>query len=184
MKKLVVILCMLGVLFGGEKSLAKQGYEALKEGEYQKAMEIYQRVCDSGEAWGCGILGAIYDNGIISIVNGIGVKKVKEDKAKAVELYAQACNSGDFLRCTILGVMYDKGDGVKQDKTKAIEFYAKACDAGNDLECLELGVMYDKGEGVWHNKFKAEEFYDKACYLRNEEGCKNYVRLNVGTKRF
>lgn len=148
MKKLVVILCMLGVLFGGEKSLAKQGYEALKEGEYQKAMEIYQRVCDSGEAWGCGILGAIYDNGIISIVNGIGVKKVKEDKAKAVELYAQACNSGDFLRCTILGVMYDKGDGVKQDKTKA------------------------------------EEFYDKACYLRNEEGCKNYVRLNVGTKRF
>lgn len=148
MKKLFVILYILGVLFGGEKSLAKQGYEALKEGEYQKAMEIYQRVCDSGEAWGCGILGAIYDNGIISIVNGIGVKKVKEDKAKAVELYAQACNSGDFLRCTI------------------------------------LGVMYDKGEGVWHNKFKAEEFYDKACYLRNEEGCKNYVRLNVGAKRF
>lgn len=135
MKKLVVILCMLGVLFGGEKSLAKQGYEALKEGEYQKAMEIYQRVCDRGEAWGCGILGAIYDNGIISIVNGIGVKKVKENKARAVELYAQACNGGDFLRCTILGVMYDKGEGVWHNKFKAEEFYDKACYLGNEEGC-------------------------------------------------
>ena len=60
MKKLVVILCMLGVLFGGEKSLVEQGDEARKQKQYKQAAKLYQKACDRGEANGCSQLGDIY----------------------------------------------------------------------------------------------------------------------------
>lgn len=61
MKKLVVILCMLGVLFGeGEKSLVEHGDEARKQKQYKQAAKLYQKACDRGEANGCSQLGNIY----------------------------------------------------------------------------------------------------------------------------
>lgn len=46
MKKLVVILCMLGVLFGVDnKGLVKQGEEALENKDYETAIELLEKAC-------------------------------------------------------------------------------------------------------------------------------------------
>ena len=132
MKKVVVLLVCAVVLLVGDTVLDKSGIESsfdpkkdYEQGEafynnkeYDKAAELFKKVCDGGEVRGCYNLGVMYEKG-----NG-----VEKNFSKAVELYKKACDDGEMLGCYNLGVMYAKGNGVEKDFSKAAELFKKACD--------------------------------------------------------
>ncbi len=66
-------------LFGGDLDDAKVAYQ---NGDYKKAVELYKKACDGGDAGGCLELGFRYENG----------KGVKQNSQKALELYGKACD--------------------------------------------------------------------------------------------
>ncbi|WP_103612075.1 tetratricopeptide repeat protein [Campylobacter concisus] len=125
MKRILVLLVVLFSI-GFSKDLTELGDEAYDKGDYQKAAELYQKACDSGETMGCFTLGFLYLNG----------QGVKQDYQKATELYQKACDGGDAKGCFNLGVLYHNGQGVNQDYQKAAQLYQKACDEGEAMGCL------------------------------------------------
>ena len=125
MKRILVLLVVLFSI-GFSKDLTELGNEAYDKGDYQKAAELYQKACDSGETMGCFTLGFLYLNG----------QGVKQDYQKATELYQKACDGGDAKGCFNLGVLYHNGQGVNQDYQKAAQLYQKACDEGEAMGCL------------------------------------------------
>ena len=80
MKRILVLLVVLFSI-GFSKDLIKSGEEAYDKGDYQKAVELYQKACDSGEALGCYNLGVLYANG----------QGVKQDFTTAKQYFGKAC---------------------------------------------------------------------------------------------
>ena len=170
MKKVVAVLACVAVLLVGYVVLDKSGIKllsfdakkAFEQGkafynnkEYDKAAELFKKVCDGGEMRACFNLGAMYEYG-----NG-----VEKNEQKAAELYKKACDGGEMFGCGTLGAMYADGDGVEKNEQKAAELYKKACDGGKMLGCGGLGAMYEYGNGVEKNEQKAAELYKKACEI-------------------
>ena len=52
MKRILVLLVVLFSI-GFCKDITEQGDEAFEKGDYQKAAQLYQKACDSGNAEGC-----------------------------------------------------------------------------------------------------------------------------------
>ena len=134
MKRILVLLVVLFSI-GFSKDLTELGYEAYNKGDYQKAAELWQKACDSGEAWGCAILGVLYQNG----------QGVNQDYQKAAQLFQKACDSGNADCCAILGVFYQDGKGVKQNFSTAKQYYGKACDLGLQSGCVIYRGLNKKG---------------------------------------
>ena len=153
MKKFIVLLvCAVVLLVGyivldrsgtklpsfGAKNDYEQGIAFYNNKEYDKAAELFKKVCDGREVRGCNNLGVMYDKG-----NG-----VEKNEQKAVELYKKACDGGEVLGCFNLGIMYATGNGVEKNEQKAAELYKKACDGGDLDGCRNLVVMHTNGNGV------------------------------------
>ena len=134
MKRILVLLVVLFSI-GFSKDLTELGKEAYNKGDYQKAVELLKKACDSGEALGCSNLGVLYNKG----------QGVKQDYQKAVELLKKACDSGDAVGCYNLGILYIDGQGVKQDFSTAKQYYGKACDLGLQLGCDNYRRLNEKG---------------------------------------
>ena len=104
MKRILVLLVVLfSIVFS--KDLIESGNEAYKKGDYQKATQLFQKACDSGEAGGCLGLGLLYKNG----------QGVNQDYQKAAQLFQKACDSENAGACLGLGLLYEDGQGVRQD---------------------------------------------------------------------
>ena len=100
-----------------------------------KAVELYTKACDGGEAVGCSNLGVMFEKG----------EGVKQDKFKAVALYTKACDGGRASGCSNLGVMYSNGEGVRLDKKRALALFGKACDMKEERGCKNYAKL--KGQG-------------------------------------
>ena len=134
MKRVFVLLVILFSV-GFSKDLTELGNEAYYKGDYQKAAQLYQKACDSGEAGGCFSLGFLYQNG----------QGVKQDYQKAAQLYQKACDSGEAGGCLGLGYLYQNGQGVRQNFSTAKQYYGKACDLGLQLGCDSYRKLNEKG---------------------------------------
>ena len=146
MKKVVAVLACVAVLLVGYVVLDKSGIQssfdtkkAYDQGkafynnkEYDRAAELFKKVCDGGEMRGCNNLGVMY-------TNGDGVEK---NEQKAAELYKKACNGGETNGCYNLGLIYADGKGVEKDFKKAAELFKKACDGGNMHGCRSLDIIH------------------------------------------
>ena len=131
------VFILLAVLFsvGFSKNLIESGKEAYSKGDYQKAAQLYQKACDTGEAGGCSNLGVLYADG----------QGVKQDYQEAAQLYQKACDEGWAGGCSNLGVLYADGQGVKQNFPTAKQYYGKACDLGLQLGCDNYRMLNEKG---------------------------------------
>ena len=98
MKRILVLLVVLFSI-GFSKDLTELGYEAYNKGDYQKAAELWQKACDSGEAWGCAILGVFYQDG----------KGVKQNFSTAKQYYGKACDLGLQPGCDNYKKLNEKG---------------------------------------------------------------------------
>ena len=110
------------------------------EQNYNKAVELYQKAADLGDADAFFNLGLMYYNG----------QGVAQDYNKAVELYQKACDLGNAGAFNNLGGgMYYSGRGVNQDKQKALQLFKKACDMGNEKGCKNYRILRDELNGGW-----------------------------------
>jgi len=98
MKRILVLLVVLFSI-GFSKDLTELGNEAYDKGDYQKAAELYQKACNSGEAGGCFNLGLLYKNG----------QGVKQNYQKAEQYYGKACDLGLQLGCDDYRMLNEKG---------------------------------------------------------------------------
>ncbi|WP_314991161.1 tetratricopeptide repeat protein [uncultured Campylobacter sp.] len=98
MKRILVLLVVLFSI-GFSKDLTELGNEAYDKGDYQKAAELYQKACDSGEAFGCTSLGFLYENG----------QGVKQNFSTAKQYYGKACDLGLRLGCGDYRRLNEKG---------------------------------------------------------------------------
>ena len=134
MKRILVLLVVLFSI-GFSKDLIELGKEAYEKGDHQKAAELYQKACDSGEARGCFTLGFLYTEG----------QGVNQDYQKAAQLYQKACDSGNAGGCFKLGYLYKNGQGVRQNFSTAKQYYGKACDLGLQVGCDNYRKLNEKG---------------------------------------
>src|SRR5207247_8580926 len=85
------------------------------EKDIEKAVELYKRAVEQGNAAAQYNLGYCYQN-------GIGVEK---DAGMAVQLYHQAAEQGNAAAEYNLGRCYQYATGVEKDGQKAVEWYQK-----------------------------------------------------------
>lgn len=57
--------------------------------DYAKAAELFEKACNEGDAWGCYVLGNMYEYG----------RGVRQNNQTALEYYGKACDLGDQLGC-------------------------------------------------------------------------------------
>ena len=134
MKRILVLLVVLFSI-GFSEDLIGLGSEAYVKGDYQKAAELWQKACDSGEAKGCSRLGFLYQDG----------QGVNQDYQKAAQLYQKACDSGEANGYFNLGALYGNGLGVKQNFSTAKQYFGKACELGLQLGCDNFRMLNEKG---------------------------------------
>jgi TPR repeat protein len=166
------------------------------EEDKSKALKLYQKACNLGNASACEHAGCIY-------------KFLPEGKSQFVEWFKKACDLGNGQGCAEVGDFYkdekkykiaanffEKGcelDGngcysfielrqkgyVLQDAHKIIKYYKKMCNEkyGAYYSCYELGTLYENGQIVRQDYQKAAEYYKKACQKNDIKSCKAYASL-------
>ena len=104
MKRILVLLVVLFSI-GFSEDLIESGNEAYDKGDYQKAAQLYQKACDSGEAGGCFGLGLLYQSG----------QGVRQDYQKAAQVINNTSLRAAPIGCCLFGNYYKNGQGVNQD---------------------------------------------------------------------
>ena len=149
------------------EDLFNQGYDAKDEEDYDKAVPLFQKAADMGNAEAMVELGDCYFDG-----NG-----VSENKAEGVKWYKKAAELGDEVAQNNMGYAYQHGEGVKQDLAKAKEWYEKAAKQGNANATSNLGTLYRDGLGVPKDLAKAKELFTKAVGLGSERAKEHLAKL-------
>ena len=98
MKRILVLLVVLFSI-GFSKDLIESGFEAYKKGDYQKAVQLLQKACDSREAVGCFGLGLLYQNG----------QGVRQNFSTAKQYYGKACDLGIQKGCDLYRKLNERG---------------------------------------------------------------------------
>ena len=98
MKRILVLLVVLFSI-GFSEDLIESGNEAYDKGDYQKAAQLYQKACDSGEAGGCFGLGLLYQSG----------QGVRQDFSTAKQYYGKACDLGFQIGCNWYRKLNERG---------------------------------------------------------------------------
>lgn len=145
---------------------AKQ-YE--QQGEYAKAIDIYQYEIARGSLPAMDALGVLY-------LNGKGFEK--KDFEKAFEQFQKAAEKGYPPAQKNLGTMYLLGHGVKKDYHQAMHWFKQAAEKGNAEAQYNYGVGYLNGKGLRQDKKLAKQWFGKACDNGHQKGCNAYKKLN------
>lgn len=159
------VSCVLGVSYAHSFDEATQN---LINGNYKRALQIFENLCMGGDSGACYQLGILYSDG----------ENVPRNFHKSVAFYDQACSANVLAACNNLGVMFYRGEGVRQDYQKSLELYDKACKGGNADACNNLGVMFENGYGVDNKDYvQAGLYYTDACMGKSAKGCYNLAVL-------
>ena len=157
----------------------------VKEHKFDKAIEIFTKICESKQAKkaqkikACEQLLTIY-SGVIYIGGNQpnkyrDAKELKDDE-KEIMYATMACDLDSAYGCTALGNFYKKGNGIEKDLEKTAELYAKACELKSMSVCTILGVLYEYDLKDIESALKA---YKKVCEQdkKSDSRCVNYDRL-------
>ena len=145
-KQLLLLLFALNLALA---NLTDEGQTAYDAGDEQRAAQIWQKACESGEAHGCIRLGFLYQSG----------KGVEQNDAKAGKFYQKACDTGELSSCDSLASLHQNSG----EHAKAAAIFKQACEKGFGLSCYNLAQIYEAGNGVAPDESKALSLYVKAC---------------------
>ncbi len=143
----------------------EDGMQAIKSGDYDKALKILVPLANEGKANAQTSLGTMYFNG-----NG-----VSKDYVQAEHWYRIAAEQGFTKAQYNLGLIYGTGQGVQKDPVQAVNWFSKAADKGLADAQLNLGNIYNTGQGVPQDNTQAVHWFRKAA----EQGLAN-AQYNLG----
>lgn len=155
MKKIFLIILISIALFGETIQEAKKLFDETKE--YKKAIEIFEKNQENGEAQY--YLGKAY-------LYGIGVEK---DTKKAFEYAQKSAKQNNSSGINLLGVVYQYGEGVEKDELQALMYYKQAANLGNTKAMRNLGISYAVGDIIKKDYNEAEKWLLKAYELGSSE---------------
>ncbi len=126
------------------------------EQSYSKALQLYLKAAEAGDAEAQYISGGMY-------LKGLGVSK---DFKKAFQLLHEAAKNGKSSAESeqIIGQAFLLGSGVPKNYQKALQWYHLAAEKGSKEAQNELGFLYFVGNGVEQDAEKGGAFFLKAAY--------------------
>jgi len=127
----------------------EQGKSAARGGQFDKALQAFQRAAAAGDGRAMNDIGVLY-------YDGHGVAK---DYQRAREWYEKAAAAGNGQAMANLGAIYMEGHGVTKDYYHARQWYEKGVAAGNGRAMAYLGVMYEDGDGVPKDYERARQLF-------------------------
>lgn len=131
----------------------RDGFAALKQGNYVKALSLWQPLAEKGNAKAQFALGILYDKSFEHL----------RDHAKAARWYKKSAEQGNASAQHNLGRLYDNGWGVPKDDTQAVKWYSKAADQGRAAAQHKLGGKFELGQGVAVDEVQAYMWYSLAA---------------------
>ncbi len=172
------------------ESLYEDGMEEYNDGEFEDALEKFEKAAKKNNSKAMLMLGSMYkdgkgvtqsyDNSIIwyerAEQKGENItKKLNElykeyakiheqtkSYEKALSLFSKASYRNDFEATNKIGEYYQYGKGVSYNYETAFKYYEKAADGGNLKASRNIGYLYYYGFGVTQDYKKAAEYYQKA----------------------
>jgi TPR repeat protein len=112
-----------------------KAYQAYRDKDYVKAVELFKTEAMAGNVEAQFYLGAMHEY-------GDGVTRNLEE---AVRWYRMGADSGDSGAQLSLGLMYFRGQGVPKEWTEAIKWCRLSAEQGNMLAQHNLAYMYAAG---------------------------------------
>lgn len=159
MKKIIPIGFVIVAIFTGLN--AGDFEDATKEmngGSPEKAINLYNKSCSSGNAVSCTLLGELCT--------------MSNNNSLALSYFKSGCDLDYAESCYNAGYLYQMGQGTKQDKQTAEVLYKKACDGGSANACNNLGYLFES-----KNRSKAKQYYKRACDLGHTVACKTFIKF-------
>ena len=138
------------------KSQARDYYKGRRgEQSYEKALKLYLKAAERGDAEAQYISGGMY-------FEGLGTRK---NFPAAFKLLHQAALNGksSSISQQIIGQAFLLGSGVPKNYKEALKWYGLSAENGNSEAQNELGYMYFSGNGVKHDPKKAAKLFLQAA---------------------
>jgi len=143
----------------------KKARQLVKKGQAEKALPLYLKLAEQGNAEAQFQAGLIYAN----------QQETAKNDRQAIDWLTKAAEQGHRAAQTKLGFMYAAGKGVAQSYSSAIYWCYKAAEQGDATAQFNLGLMYAKGQGVAKDNSLAVSWYSKAA----EQG-DAHAQFNLG----
>ena len=132
----------------------------LKEGDFEKAKLVYEKLADEDYPPAFTGLGAMYFNG-----QGVPI-----DKQKAIAFFQKGALGGDVVAYVNLGQSYVHGEGINKDCYKGLVLLKDASDAGYERASYILGNVYSEGLCGETDFNMANHYYDRNIEQGGIEG--------------
>lgn len=154
------------------------------ERDFEKALQLFLREAQSGNALAMYDLGRMY-------ADGLGMDADAERSAewygKAFHAFCALESKGakqtTYLQYRI-GKMYDAGLGTQQNYAKAAQWYEKAVAADHKYAEYSLACLYARGNGVEQDLVRAFDLYHRSADQGNPYACYELAKMlreGVGT---
>ncbi len=150
-----------------QKKIFEEAKAASAREDYDRALELYERLADAGHAEAMESIGLMYKYGYG--VHGYGVAR---DYASAKEWFEKAGDAGDSDGYRWIGWLYGEGGpGLEQNCATAKKWYEKVIAAGDSRGYLDIGGLYEQGgPGLERDYATAKKWYEKAIAAGNSDG--------------
>lgn len=125
----------LGPIAADAVSRWNEAYQAYRDKDYVKAVELFKSEAMAGNVEAQFYLGAMHEY-------GDGVTRNLEEAAR---WYRMGADSGDSGAQLILGLMYSRGQGVPKEWTEAVKWCRLSAEQGNMVAQHNLAYMYATG---------------------------------------
>ena len=173
MRRIVLAICIIVSAFSlSAQDTLEQAIQYYDNKEYDKAVPMFQRLAQGGDADAQNALGVCYEKG----------QGVSQDYTQAVYWYRKSAEQGNARAQCNLGLCYYNGQGVSQDYTQAVYWYRKSAEQGNAVGQRTLGYFYEQGQGVAQDNTQAVYWCRKSAEQGNAVAqyalgnCYNYGR--------
>ena len=144
--------------------MIQEAHNAYNKKDYKKALDIYTKLANKGDADAQTSLAYMYQLGL----------GVEVDHLKAYSLYEKAVAQKQPYALYNMGLLYDGGlGGVKQDPIKAHELFLESAIAGVPQAQYQVALQFERGISCIQNYSEAAFWYEEAAKRGHMEAFNN-----------
>lgn len=160
---LALVAAHAGLATAGPADDVVAAYNAEQAGDFEKAVQLYERAAAGDDMYAMNNLGDMYYSG----------RGVKRSWVEAMKWYQQGADKGNADARHAVGMMYELGESVKKNASEAVKWYTMAANQGLARSQNALGILFTTGaRGLEANPLRAYFWFslagkdDSAAMLR------------------